>query len=135
MMAAEDGQITVQEIQGRKGWFGKPFKSGHSIFIYFRVHDSFKADGLMNATVEIEYFDAAPGQLRVEFDGNDASAPFHGAYTHSETIPIAGDKRWKTATFKLNAARFLNSQNAGADLRIAAEAMEFGLGKATLRRR
>jgi hypothetical protein len=134
LVAAEDGQTSVQEIQNRKGWFGQPFKNGHSIYIYFRVDDSFKADGVMNAKVEIEYFDAAPGHLGLEFDGSDANAPFRSAYSHSEKIPLIGDKRWKTATFKLNAARFLNSQNAGADFRIVAEAAEFGLVKATLRK-
>jgi len=70
----------------------------------------------------------------VEFDGSDTSAAFSGAYSHSGKIALAGDKRWKTASFKLDAARFLNSQNAGADFRIVAEAAEFGLGKATLKR-
>lgn len=135
LVAAEDGQTTLQEVQGRKGWFGKPFKNGHGIYVYFRVDDSFKSDEVMNATVEVEYFDAAPGQLGVEFDGSDTSAPFNGAYSRSEKIPQAGDKRWKTASFKLDAARFLNSQNAGADFRIVAEATEFGMGKVTLKRR
>jgi hypothetical protein len=88
----------------------------------------------MNATVEVEYFDAAPGQLGVEFDGSDASAPFNGAYSRTYNIGLAGDKRWKTANFKLSAARFLNSQNAGADFRFTAEATEFGLRKVTLKK-
>jgi len=71
----------------------------------------------------------------VEFDGSDTSAPFGGAYSPSEKIALAGDKRWKTASFKLDAARFLNSQNAGADFRIVAEAVEFGLSKVALKRR
>jgi hypothetical protein len=66
--------------------------------------------------------DAAPGQLSVEFDGSDASAPFSGVYSRSEEIPLAGNKRWKTASFNLDAARFLNSQNAGGDFRVVAEA-------------
>lgn len=135
LVAAEDGQTTVQEIQGRKGWFGKPFKNGPSTYIYFRVDDSFKPDDVMNATVEIEYFDAAPGQLSVEFDGSDTSASFGGAYTRTFRMGLVGDKRWKTASFKLDSARFLNSQNAGADFRIVAEAPEFGVGKITLNRR
>jgi hypothetical protein len=135
LVSAEDGQTTVQEIQGRKGWIGKPFKRGHSLYIYFAVDDSFKSDDTMNATVEIEYFDTAPGQLGIEFDGSDPSAPFGGAYSRSEKVPLIGDKRWKTASFKLDAARFLNSQNAGADFRVVAESPECGVSKVTLRRR
>jgi hypothetical protein len=125
----------LREVQGRKGWFGKPFRNGHSIYVYFAVDDSFKSEGTMNATAEFEYFDAAPGRLGVEFDGSDTSAPFSGAYSRSEKIALAGDKRWKTARFKLDAARFLNSQNSAADFRVVAEATEFGLEKVTLNSR
>jgi len=135
LVAAEDGQTVVKEVKGRKGWFGRPFKSGHSTYIYFRMDDSFKTDGTMNATLELEYFDAASGHLGVEFDGSDTTAPFSGAYSGSLKIPLAGDKQWKSGNFKLDAARFLNSQNAGADFRIVAEAHEFGLGKISLNRR
>jgi len=133
-VAAEDGQAAMREIQGRTGWFSKPFKGGAAAYLYFRVDDSFKTDGLMSATVELEYFDAAPGQLGVEFDGSDTSAPFNGAYSSSATIPLTGDLRWKMARFKLDRARFLNSQNAGADFRIVGAAAELGLAKVTLKR-
>ena len=134
LVAAEDGKTAVREMQGRKCWFAKPFQGG-AAYVYFRVNDSFKSDGVMNATVEIEYFDAAPGRLGVEFDGSDTGAPFGGAYSPSEKISLTGDKRLKTASFKLDAARFLNSQNADADFRIVAVAAEFGLSKVTLKRR
>jgi hypothetical protein len=134
LLAAEDGQTTLQTIQGRPGWFGKPFQRGAGIYIYFAADESFKPDGVMNATVELEYFDAARGQLSVDFDGSDANAPLNGAYSGSRKISLAGDQRWKTASFKLEAARFLNSQNAGADFRVVAEAPEFGLGQVTLRK-
>ncbi len=134
LVGAEDGKTTVEEVQGRKAWVGKPFKDGRSAYLYFRLDDSFKSDGVLNATLAVEYFDATPGQLGVEFDGSDTNAPFSGAYSHSQNIPLVGDKRWKSASFKLDAARFLNSQNAGADFRIVAEAKDFGLGSATLSR-
>jgi len=89
----------------------------------------------MDAAMEIEYFDAAPGQLGVEFDGSDTSAPFNGAYSRTERIPLTGDKQWNKARFELNGARFLNSQNAGADFRVVAEATEFGLSKIIMKRR
>lgn len=133
-VAAEDGQTTTREIQGRTGWCAKPFKGVGAAYICFRVDDSFKADDLMNVVVELEYFDAAPGQLSVEFDGGDSSAPFNGAYSSSERIPLTGDQRWKVANFKLDRARFLNSQNAGADFRIVGAASELVVAKVTLKR-
>lgn len=134
LVDAEDGQTSLQEAGGRKAWFGQPFRNGPSLYLYFRVDDSFKSGELMDATVEVEYFDAAPGRLGIEFDGSDPNAPFNGAYSASGKMPLVGDKRWKTANFKLDSARLLNSQNAGADLRIVAETAEFGMGKITLNR-
>jgi len=134
-VSAEDGKATVREFEGRKAWFAEPFGGGGAAYVYFRIDDSFKSDGITSASVEVEYFDAVPGQLGVEFDGSDTSAPFNGAYSRTEKIPLAGDKRWKSATFKLEAARFLNSQNGSADFRLTAEAAEFGVCKVTLRRR
>jgi len=135
LVSVEDGITTVQGIAGRRAWLGKPFKGAAAAYVYFRVDDSFKSDGVMNTTVDIEYFDAAPGRLRVEFDGSDTGAPFNGAYTGSDSIALTGDRRWKAAKFKLDAARFLNSQNSGADFRLTAEAPEFGVGQVTLKRR
>jgi hypothetical protein len=135
LVEAEDGKTVVREMQGRKGWFAKPFRAGEVVYIYFRLDDSVKPDDVMDATVEVEYFDIASGQLSVEFDGSDKNAPVNGAYSGSEKVPLIGDKRLKTATFKLAAARFLNSQNAGADLRIVAQSTEFGLTRITLERR
>lgn len=130
--AAEDGNATVTELAGRKAWAGKPFTPGGSIYIYFAAAESFKTGDTMNTALEVDYFDAAPGHLGVEYDGSDANAPFAGAYTSANQIELKGDKKWKHARFKLPASRFLNSQNAGADFRLVAEAAEFGLGKLSL---
>jgi hypothetical protein len=134
-VTAEDGQTELRDVQGRRGWFGKRFRDGHSLYLYFAVDDSFKSDGTMNATVELEYFDAAPGQLSIEFDGGDTTAPFAGAYSATAKVPLTGDRRWKAASLKLDGARFLNSQNAGADFRVVAGAPEFGLSHVRLKRR
>lgn len=130
----EDGRVTQRLLANREGWFATPFQGG-AAYVYFAVDDSFKADDAMNATVDVEYFDAAPGWLGVEFDGSDTTAPFNGAYSRSERITLTGDQQWKSARFKLDRARLLNSQNAGADFRLAAEAPAFAVGKVTLTRR
>lgn len=135
LVQPEDGQVQVAQVGGREAWQPLPFRgAGHS-YIYFAADDSFKPAGTMNATVLVEYFDAAPGRLGVEFDGSDPEAPFHGAYSRTEKVALTGDQRWKSAGFALNAARFLNSQNGGADFRLLVEAPAFAAGRVTLKRR
>jgi hypothetical protein len=135
VVIAEDGQTTTRVFDGRTCWRPQHFRDNRTAYLYFAIDDSYKDEGLMNAVVEIEYFDAAPGRLNVEFDGSDTSAPFNGAYSPGRSIELKGDRRWKTAEFELSRARFRNSQNAGADFRIMAQTPEFGLARATLRRR
>jgi len=63
------------------------------------------------------------------------SAAFNAAYTGcAETVKLTGGKTWKTAQFALKAARFINSQNGGADLRLVVAAPEFHTSKVTLQR-
>lgn len=134
LLVAEDGKTAKQDANGRTGWLARPFKTGSSAYIYFRVDDSFKMDEAMNATATLEYFDAAPGRLGIEFDGCDTNAPFNGAYSSSEKIKLTGDGRWKSASFKLERARFCNSQNASADFRVVAETGRFVLARVELAR-
>lgn len=135
LIQPEDGQMRPGKAADRDAWFGQPFRGAGGCYLYFKVDDSFKQDALMNARLEVEYFDAAPGRLLVEYDGSDTSAPLNGAYTRSQSVALAGDKRWKNATLRLSAARFLNSQNGGADFRLTAETSQFAVGKLTLKRR
>lgn len=101
--------------------------------MYFAVDDSFKTGDAKAFTLEVDYFDAAPGKLSVEFDGSDEHAPFSGAYTRaSETVRLDGSKTWRTAKFTLKGTRFTNSQNRGADFRLVVEAPEFAVGRVTL---
>jgi outer membrane lipoprotein-sorting protein len=88
-------------------------------YIYFGIDDSFKSNIGQSAKVEVEYFDAAPGMLGLEFDGSDQTAPFSGAYSRSaDNIKLNGTGEWKRARFTLDDPRFCNSQNRGADFRL-----------------
>ncbi|MCX8091242.1 MAG: DUF5010 domain-containing protein [Verrucomicrobiae bacterium] len=131
----EDGQASVTEIKGRTAWASKPFRDGRVAYLYFRVDDSFKTNTVLNARVEVVYCDVAAGRLRVEFDGSDEAAPGHGAYSRANEIELAGDREWKVAAFDLDAARFFNRQNGGADFRLAAIAPELVVQRVTLKRR
>lgn len=91
-------------------------------YVYFQIHDSFKWTDTMLVDVAVEYYDQGRGSFHVEYDGPDPNAPFNGAYTTSPTRVTLNDTRqWKKATFRLTGARFLNSQNGGADFRLATQ--------------
>lgn len=95
-----------------------------SRYLYLRIDDSFKWAELMEVVALVEYYDAARGTLRVDFDGSDPTAPFSGAYSGSDPVALNGTRVWRTATFRLRGARFNNSQNGGADLRLSVGAAE-----------
>ncbi len=99
-------------------------------YIYFKMDDSFKWAPKMDVSVVVEYFDAQPGSLSLEFDGSDQYAPFAGAYSPCATkVALTGTKTWKAATFALTDAVFNNSQNGGADFRLNVGAAEFYVRK------
>lgn len=105
-------------------------------YFYFRIDDSFKWADKMIVDVDVEYYDAGSGSFRIEFDGSDTNAPFQGAYTASNTsVNLNNTRRWLDATFTLTGARFLNSQNSGADFRIAINADSFAVRRVTVTRR
>jgi hypothetical protein len=133
LVIVEDGASAVDGRPGQAAWVAKrgPGRSG---YFYFQADDSFKWAPRMNATVTVEYLDAAPGLVGVEFDGEDLTAPFRGAYSSTEKTALAGDRQWKTARFQVRRAHFTGAQNGGADLRIVAEAPECAVRKVTLTR-
>jgi hypothetical protein len=95
-----------------------------SRYLYLRLDDSFKWAEVMEVVALVEYFDGARGTVRIEFDGSDPTAPFSGAYSPSGAIAMNGTQTWRTATFRLRDARFNNSQNGGADLRVSVENLD-----------
>jgi hypothetical protein len=131
--ACEDGNAAIEKIDGRDCWSAKS-TAGASAYVYFQIDDSFKWKPLMDATIEVEYCDTAPGFLGLEFDGSDLDAPVHGAYTRAERIALQSDRKWKTARFKIKGAYFANSQNGGADFRLVAEAGGIRVRKVSVNR-
>ncbi len=132
-VSAEDGAATEVAREGRACWQAKPLPD-HSAYLYFAADNSFKWDRAMNTSLKVEYFDAWPGVLGIEYDGSELSAPNSGAYSRGNKIPLKGDNQWKTATFELPRAVLAGSQNSGADLRLVAEAAGLAVHSVTLRR-
>lgn len=128
----DDGATAPAKIDGRMARASVPYPQGGT-YLYLVVDDSFKTAGVRDFELVVDYYDAAPGSLGVEYDGTDETAAFNGAYTHApSTIKLEGSKTWKTARFRLPAARFVNSQNRGADLRLVIQSPQFAAGKITL---
>jgi hypothetical protein len=129
----EDGVTLSAVVNGRLARGLNPATSSH--YLYFLVDDSFKWGELMNASLEVDYYDGGPGKLGVEFDGSDLSAPFGGAYTACpDTVQLQGYKTWNIARFALRNARFLNGQNRGADFRLVVNGPEFYVSEVRLKR-
>jgi len=128
----EDGLTAPATVGGRIARTATA-APGKGRYVYFAVDDSFKARDTKSFRLEVEYFDAAPGQLSVEFDGSDENAPFSGAYTRApESARLVGAKAWRRAQFNLTGARFINGQNRGADFRLVVEAPQFAVGNVAL---
>ena len=99
----------------------RTFKSGvdEVSYLYFRVHDSFRWAGTLNLKLRVTAEVDRDVALDVQFDGSDETAPFMGAYTlapAARKTRVAADV--VTYEFDLKDARFLNSQNGGADFRL-----------------
>ena len=130
LISNDDGETTPVIAQG---FPAIKLADAKSHFIYFGVDDSFKWANAMNARLVLEYFDAAPGALTVDFDGSDQNAPFDGAYSQpGKTVKLVGDRYWKTAFFDLRGARFWNSENRASDFRLVVEAPEFYVRRVNL---
>jgi len=121
-----DGATTVTNFVG---WPCRVFApTPHAgRYVYLKVDESFKWASTMDVQVTVDFFDAGPGTLRLQYDGSDIQAPFQGAYTSSpEVVALSGSRTWRKAVFTLKHARFLNLQNGGTDFRI--ECSRTGVG-------
>ena len=124
-----DGVTAPATVAGSASRGVQPTTHGGS-YIYFRIDDSFKWSVKMNVSIVVEYFDASPGSVGIEFDGSDMNAPFRGAYSSSSrVVGLTGSKTWKSATFPLTDAVLMNSQNGGADFRLNVNAKQFFVRK------
>jgi hypothetical protein len=131
-----DGRTTPATIAGSPCRTAKSNPRGHA-YIYFAIDAKLKSPqgAPRNGKIQIEYFDVAPGELRMQYDGPNQADDGHGAYSgsgHVETM--TGDQSWKTATFPFHDAIFKNRQNAHADFRLEAKQAPLYLRKVTLLR-
>jgi hypothetical protein len=136
---AEDGLKLIQSGDGvtmpvrANGFDAVRLANSSSSFIYFGVDESFKWSNAMDLRLIVEYFDASPGTFTVQFDGNDHSAPFFGAYTPTgQIVRLTGTRSWRRAEFDLRRARMWNLENADADFRLVVRAPELAVHSVSL---
>ena len=109
-------------------------------YIYFAIDPSFKWRGApetneISVWVEVEYFDNMPGSFDLQYDARDPRGIEHGAYTTARNSERHnGVQKWRAAHFELKNARFLNSQNGGADFRLRVYTRKFFLRQVTVLR-
>ena len=126
-----DSRTAIEEVNGSPCRHLDRMREGRMFgSCYFAINPTFKATGLTNARVEIEYFCREERSFRVQFDGMDgqtrqrywpvlaegAKVMRFGTGADYSTAPEIG--RWAVATFHITNAVFRNSQKSKADFRI-----------------
>jgi len=110
-----DGQFTIVEREGGRCWLSQ---KGH--YFYLDVEDRFRPQPGQTLEIDLEYFDAGSGEIRMEYDSTDVRAPLGGAYkTHPQAIRRLNRAQWQTARFRMTDAGFGSSQNGGSDFRFS----------------
>jgi len=114
----------------------------HSVrYLYFAIDPSFKWKGApetnrINVEVEVEYFDSMPGSFDLQYDARDPRGIEFGAYTTARnSVRHTGVQMWRSARFELTDAKFMNSQNNGADFRLRIYTKQFYVRQVTIFRR
>lgn len=115
----EDGPLTVVETNGVACWEIVP--AGAARYLYFAVDDAFGRTLERGCRVTCEFLDRGEGELGLEYDSTDPTAPLDGAYKAAPPVTRRHDSgAWREQTWVLTHARFAGRQNGGADLRLYA---------------
>jgi hypothetical protein len=108
-------------------------------YFYFAIDPGFKAGGLKNARIDVEYFDIVfdnkPSSISIHFDATGVRQGSRPAYTSaSGNVVLRGTEQWTNATFNVRNASFQNSQNGQSDFRICVRPPELYVRKVTVTR-
>jgi hypothetical protein len=104
-----DSKHTPKAIDDQEAWF---FKAGWN-YAYFFIDPTFKWALGSNVLVQVEYRVVRGKPIGLHYDGT------HNAYASAEESASKQPMgQWQILEFRLRDARFGNSQNGGADLRI-----------------
>jgi hypothetical protein len=109
-----DSTFTIDQQDATRCW---RLPDGH--YLYFAVDQKLRPWPGGASELQVEYFDAGPGEMKVEYDSTDAAQPFNGAYKgHPDVVRLANSGHWQEGQFRIADARFSGAQNLHADFRI-----------------
>jgi hypothetical protein len=112
-----DGPSVATNLLGREcRYFYKP--RNRQAHCYLKIDPTFKHGESMNVRVVVDFYDATPGALDIDYDGPTKH------YNSAGRKPLQGDHTWKTEEFHLKGCKFRNGQNQGADFRLRSVARE-----------
>ncbi len=94
-------------------------RGGEHSFIYFAVADDYLHAVTGPVAITIEYLDRGHGEIELDYDSHDATAPVSGAFKSANPHTRTDTGTWKRHTFLLQDARFTNRQHQGADFRVS----------------
>ena len=121
-----DGNFEVKKDDEGDGTLCWVFKD----YFYHHIDNEFSKDTGGSVVVEVLFRDYGTGNLQLQYDSTDPSAPVDGAYkTAAKMVKLYDSSKWRTATWKIDDARFSNRQNAGCDMRFGAGGREIWLAR------
>jgi hypothetical protein len=141
-----DGRTTIETLDGVPCRHLLRAPDKRNGFVYFSIHQDFKARELKTAQIEIEYLFPTVTNLKLQYDGTAEDKPkrYMTALPNRGTIisyvggpsfsRITDTGTWQTATFQITNAVFLNSQNGGADFRLEVSPPDIYLRRVTVTR-
>jgi hypothetical protein len=103
-------------------------------YAYFTVDPSFKPTHQFDLEAEVEYFDASPGRMRLQYDAWSSHRARGRNFSTPRRVITTGSREWKTNRFWMPDIRFENRLYGGADFRVEASGPDFYLRRITLRR-
>ncbi len=112
-VSVPDGVTVAADVAGRNC---RRTESAADQYFYFDVDDAFAFEGNLPAVnVTIEFHDASPGNIELQYDAMGEGA---AAITQSAgSVELTGTETWIQHTFTVYDAFFGNRQSGGADLR------------------
>ena len=104
---------------GRQGWVVRrtdQATGNHSM--WFKVDDGYINGGANQVIVSVTYADMGNDRWALKYDGPSGEQTAIPEGSGNPWVQKTGSNTWKTATFRINDARFANGLSGGSDFRI-----------------
>jgi len=129
-----DGLAEVATVGGADAGRTLPNPHGPGQYLYFDAADAFYFDSGDALEVAVEYLDEGSAAFDLEYDSTESGAAHGGAYKPAGGVQRTGTGTWKTATWSLKDARFVNRENQESDFRLFTPAGTLNVRRVSVRR-